>query len=233
MRDESKLNDLAAGEIAALEAEGITLTASEIVLLNSLAWSVECPESRRHLSKGVPVPCGASTLWPLTLYASDWLDRVGSKLGDRMATFAVGFSMAHAYDESGALDCEGRQAEKRVMAWFKSLRCTPKEFGVCVEQVLQQDESPEMPPSGHDGTMSVGDFSAFLCAACGGTPDFWERRCSQGYAFAMLNAIAKQNAADGKPTAGDPRIMAERALGYAAEKIRQRAVKPEVDKNNG
>jgi hypothetical protein len=72
--------------------------------------------------------------------------------------------------------------------------------------------------------MSMGDFSAFLSASCGATPDFWERRCSIGYALQVLNQIARQNAADGKPTANDPKIIAQRALGWAAEKIRNRGM---------
>jgi hypothetical protein len=38
----------------------------------------------------------------------------------------------------------------------------------------------------------------------------------------VLNQIVRQNAADGKPTANDPKIIAQRALGWAAEKIRNR-----------
>lgn len=223
MRDESRLNDLAAAEIAALERDGIKPTAAEIVLLNSLAWSVEVPESRRSLSRGIPVPVGRINLWPLTLYASDWLERVGSKMGEKLSTFAIAYAMANGYSTDGSLDCESAEAERRVKKWAKGLRCTVAELIEAVEQVLNQDVGPELPRNEDGKTMSVGDFSAFLAATCGADPEFWERRCAQTYAFSVLATVIKQNAADGKPAANDPRITAERALGYASLKIRERA----------
>jgi len=85
---------------------------------------------------------------------------------------------------------------------------------------LAQDEDAEQPPS-ETGGMTMGDFSAFLASACGGDPDFWERRCASGYTHAVLDCLCRQNSADGKKTMADPRIRAERALGWAVEKIKR------------
>jgi len=67
----------------------------------------------------------------------------------------------------------------------------------------------------------MGDFSVFLAAACGGEPDFWERRCAAGYTHAVFDCIVRQNSADGRKTLADPRLKAERALGWAIEKIKK------------
>ena len=81
MLPEERLNDLAAREIAALESEGIRLTAAEVVKLNALGWAIETPCARRELSRGVPVMlCEGVYLWPLTIQAADWFDRVGERL---------------------------------------------------------------------------------------------------------------------------------------------------------
>lgn len=223
MRHDEKLNDLAAAEIAAIEADGIKLTAAEIVQLNALGWAIETPEGRRHLSRGVPVPVAGLWLWPLSLYASDWLERVGSDLSDRASLFATAYAMAFGRSDGNELNVTGREAEKAVLAWGRRLRCTPDELMEAVEQVMEQDAGHDLPQDPDGKPMAIGDFSAFLAATCGGDADFWERRCAQGYAFAVLNAAVKQNMADGKPTAQDPRIMAERAMGLASIKIRERA----------
>jgi hypothetical protein len=77
--------------------------------------------------------------------------------------------------------------------------------------------------------MGIGDFSAFLASACGATPDFWERRCAASYCHAVLDALVRQNRADDKPSISDPRIQADRALGWAVEKIRQSRKESKAD----
>lgn len=223
MQDYGKLNDLAAAEIDALERDGIKLTPADIVQLNALGWAVETPSARRHLARGVPVPVGGVWLWPLTLYAHDWLSRLGDTFNDNRDVLAVAYAMAHSYTESGELDCAEHGVESRVKEWSKKLRATPDEIKEAVEQVLDQEAKFDLPKSpADDNPMSAGDFSVFLAATNGGDPEFWERRCSLNYAVAVLNQVVRQNMADGKPTANDPKIIAMRALGWAVEKIRNR-----------
>lgn len=221
MQDLAKLSELAACEIDGLKADGIELTPAEIVELNALGWAVESPESRRLLARGAPVPAGGALLWPMSLYAQEWFDRVGCRLpGSTLQTWALAYAMAHGRADGDPLAVDGREAEKAVTRWAKGLRCTHGELCVAVSQVIAQEEDAEQPPS-QTGGMAIGDFSAFLAATAGGDPDFWERRCAAGYAYAVLDAIVRQNSAEGRKSLADPRIKAERALGWAVEKIRK------------
>lgn len=221
MQDLAKLSSLAEAEIDILRADGINLTPAEIVEINALGWAVENPETRRLLARGAPVEIGGVYLWPMSLYAQEWFDRVGCHLsGNVRQAYALAYAMAHGRDAGEPLAIDGRTAEKIVTRWGKSLKCTFGELNVAISQILQQDEDHEQPPS-ETGGMTVGDFSAFLAATCGGDPDFWERRCAAGYTHVVLSAIVRQNSAEGRKTLADPRIKSERALGFAIEKIRK------------
>lgn len=220
MNDLAKLNDLARAEIEQLGKEGIRLTPEEVVEINALGWAVQTPETRRLLSRGRPVPVAGVMLWPLTLRALDWLERNKYPL-DRI-TAAMGYAMCFGRSDGDELDCEGREAEIRVSAWFRKLPCTQVEFAEAVQQVDDQEARPEMPPDPDGNQMSIGDFSAFLTSTCGADADFWERRCSLGYCLAVMATLAMQNHADKRPCASDPRIVATRALGWAVEKVKAR-----------
>lgn len=221
MQDLAKLSELAEAEIDNLRADGIDLTPAEIVELNALGWAVESPETRRLLARGAPVSVGGVYLWPMSLYAQDWFNRVGCELdGKASPVYALAYAMAHSRDPGEPLALDGREAERVVQAWGKTLKCTFDELNVAISQIIQQDEEPDQPPS-ETGGMTVGDFSAFLASTCGGDPDFWERRCAAGYTYAVLDAMIRQNSAEKRPTLADPRIKAERALGWAVEKIRK------------
>jgi len=221
MQDLAKLSELAEAEIESLRADGIDLTPAEIIEINALGWAVESPESRRLLARGAPVEIGGVYLWPMSLYAQEWFDRVGCHLSSNThQAYALAYAMCHGRDEGEPLAIEGRTAEKTVSRWANSLKCTFGELNVAISQVLQQDEEHEQPPS-ETGGMPIGDFSALLASACGGDPDFWERRCSAGYAYAVLDCITRQNSAEGRKTIADPRIKADRALGFAINKIKK------------
>jgi len=227
MQDLAKLSELAEAEIESLRADGIDLTPAEIVEINALGWAVESPETRRLLARGTPVAVGGVYLWPMSLYAQDWFNRVGSEMGGlRRQTYAMAYAMAHGRDDGEPLAMSGRKAEFIVLAWGLFLKCTFGELNVAISQILQQDEDAEQPPD-ETGGMSMGDFSAFLASACGGDPDFWERRCAYGYTHAVLDSLVRQNSADGHKTMADPRIKAERALGWAIEKIKKSRKEPE------
>ena len=225
MQDLAKLSELAEAEIESLRADGIDLTPADIIEINALGWAVESPETRRLLARGAPVAVGGTILWPMSLYAQDWFNRVGCQLdGNRQQTFALAYAMAHGRNDGDPLAIDGRDAEKAVKRWGRSLKCTFGELNVAISQVLQQDEDADQPPE-ETGGMAMGDFSAFLAASCGGDPDFWERRCAAGYTHAVLDALVRQNSADGQKTMADPRIRAERALGWKIECIKRDRMK--------
>ena len=233
MRDLTRLNDMAQGKLDALAAEGIEPTPAEVVELNWLGWEVETPASRMLLSRGTPASVGGVTLWPFTIAGGDWFTRVGDTMPESLRIAALGYAMAHGRGESGELALGGLQAERAIKAWYRSLHCTRAEYYEAVNQVLAQGEGDEMPPPqpGREPqeAMSVGELSAFLTATNGGTPETWERMCSQTYCLGLLHIVVAQNAADGKPVAGDPRIEATKALGWCAEKIRRAHVEDLTD----
>jgi len=224
MMDASELSGLAEGEIAALQADGIILTPADIVLINALAWNVETPESRRLLSRGIPVFVGGVVLWPLTLTADDWYSRVGSQFGGKkVRTYALAYAMAHGRESGYALSHDGRDAERAVNKWRRKLTCSVRELDTAMSQVIAQSQGYDLPPDESDQNgMTIGEFSASLAAAAGGDVEFWEQRCSSSYAFSVMFAISQQNRADDRPMDGDPRIDAERALGWEIAKIRGR-----------
>jgi hypothetical protein len=213
-----QLNELAASEIEQLEKDGIRLTASEIVELNALGWAIHQPETRRLLARGRPVEVGGAVLWPLTINGVDWIER--NNVPTETVTPALAYAMAFGRSDGAGLDCDGREAEGRVTAWMRKLRCTKTELLEAVNQVVMQDVRPAMPPDPDGNPMTLGDFSAFLSATCGGDADFWERRCSFGYCLAVLSVFVMQNRVDNKPCSHDPRIVATRVMGVACERIR-------------
>lgn len=223
MQNLRQLSDLAEAEIEKLSADGFTLTPRDIVQINALAWACETPESRLLLSRGVPVFVGGVALWPLTLYAAGWIERVGCKLqGGERQTLALAYAMAYGRSEGTELDVTERDADKAIAIWRRTLRCTPDELKEAITQVLNQDALIDAPASPGSHPMTAGELSAFLTAATGGRPELWERQVAVGYAFGLLTAILQQNKADDRPTAWDPRIRAERALGWCIERIRKR-----------
>jgi hypothetical protein len=226
MHDLARLNELASAEIDALERDGIRVTADQVVEINALGWAIQTPETRRLLSRGRPVSLAGVSLWPLTLRALDWLER--NRIRMDVVSPSIGYAMAYGRSDGPELDTEGREASKAVNVWYRSLRCTAKEFQEAVQQVDNQDAKPETPPDIDGKPMSLGDFSAFLSATCGADADFWERRCSLGHCLATLSMYVIQNHHDKRPCSQDPRIIAERAMGYAIDKIRAAHVLAEV-----
>ena len=226
MDETAKLNSLAKSEIDALEAEGIRLTPEEIVELNALGWAIHTPEIRRSLSRGRPVPLAGHYLWPLTMRAVDWMET--NKFSLTTITPAMGYAMAFGRGDGDELDQYGDDADKAVQNWMRSLRCNMAEFVEAVRQVDEQEQKPETPPDLNGKPMTLGDLSAFLTAVCGADADFWERRCSISYALSVITTFILQNHADKRPCMQDPKIIAERALGSAVEKIRARHQAEEV-----
>lgn len=221
MKDSAKLNQLAGAEIERLEGMGITLTPAQIVKLNALGWEVQTPEIRRHLSRGVPVAVGGQYLWPMSLYAQDWFDRVGREFdGVTIQKYALAYAMAKGRESGEPLAEDNEMIREDILDWVSNLRCTDDELTIAINQVLAQEETPEQPPDPSEtGGMEVGEFSASLVAACGGDPEFWERRCSAGYTHAVLDALARLKDTSDHPAEYTKKIIAERALGWAAEKI--------------
>ncbi len=191
----ARLSDLARAEIDALAAEGIALDPEQIVELNAIALKIEDPEQRLEMSRGRPVVCGNATLYPLTLYAGNWMTRWESRLNsNRLKLIALAYAMAHGRaDMPEQLD----EVKRTLKRWRKGLRCRLSEIEEACSQVLAQDEEPD---TGEDaGSFSFGNLSAMLTALVGGDPKMWEYQCSIKYANGVLAAqVAKEEGADAR-----------------------------------
>ena len=221
------ITPLANAEIERLRADGIEPTPHDVIHINALAELVETPSTRLSLARGRPVAVGGASLWPLTLAAADWFDAVGQRLGGRtMQVHALAYAMAN-----GSLDLsyDANIAEKSVCRWAKRLRCRMPALVEAVSQVQAQDSILD---TGETGPRSTpGEISMMLTAMTGIKPDVWEYQCSIAYVLALLAAIVAQNAADGQSTKHDPRIKAERALGLAVHRIKERHEKEKAAVN--
>jgi len=225
MNKYSQISGLAEAEIEALTADGIEVTPADIVEINALAMDVESPQSKVDMARGTPVFAGDTPLWPMTMQAAEWLLRVGGGMFlGRLKNDAVSYAMAHCYKEGDPYNISGLKAAWKIEKWVNSLSCNHDMLLIATAEIIKQSETAELPPEENpaDG-LTLGELSCFLASISNESADFWERRCSTDYAENALNTIIKQNNADGRPSGNDPRIIAERALGWCIEKIRQRA----------
>jgi hypothetical protein len=226
MRDIGRLSDHARAEIDVLLADGIQPSAEEIVRLNALAWEVESPQCRMDLSRGVPVECGGAWLWPLTIAAHDWFERVGSKFWRySVKRLALAYAMAHGRSENGELDATGRAAATAVKAWGRRLTCREAELDEAMMQVLAQDRiddgGEERDPD--EGSVSCGDLVAALTSMTGLPADHWERRVSFSHALRVLHhCVQAQVKAGGGRTEDGAYIAAVRAEAIYIEELRKR-----------
>lgn len=223
----TQLSSMAEAEISELETAGIKLTPAEIVEINALCWLVERPQSNIDLARGTPVFVGDVVLWPLTMRASAWFDRIEPHLFSkgREKTLAYAYAMAHAYTDGDEFEKGALRSRFNILKWSRSLKCKYDALIIAMAEVISQDFEPEQPPNEKEEfepELNIGELSAFLAAATSTDAEFWEGRCSIRYTLSVLDAIVKQNKADNKPSAGDPRIRAIRAVGWAVEKIKQR-----------
>jgi hypothetical protein len=212
------LSPLAEAEINTLEDEGIDLDAGDVVRINELAKRVESPRTRMELSRGRPVPVGGVVLWPLTLYASDWFQRIGGNLrGETQQTYALAYAMSNGGETLP--ECP-KEAARLIGRWGRSLKCTWNQLVEAIRQIHDQWDLPDTGEKGQAAT--AGELSSMLAAMTGTPPAVWEYQCSVKYVLAMLDIITSQNAAEGQSSKHDPRIKAERALGLVMEKIREK-----------
>lgn len=217
------ISHLAQIELDQLADLGITPTPAEIVEMSALGWEVETSDTTQYLARGVPVRVGGAVLWPLTLAAGDWYDRKGTRYRDTHG--ALAYAMAHGHTEAIAT-----ATEKDVRQWVRKLTCTRGQLDVAISEVLAQDTEADMPPEKQDAKHSAIPLTATLLAAVGGTPEMWERQMSIGYIRRVMDAVVMQNTEQGKSSASDPRLRAQVALYYAAEKVRKRA---QAEASNG
>jgi len=219
------LADLAAAEIDRLTEQGYALLPSEVIEINARAWDVLNGRTREQLCRGDWVDVGGVRLWPLTLQAAAWHEKVGETLrGDAgWRALVLAWAMAHCYTSGRPYERRGLRARLAVLRWSMRLRCRIAAIEAAVLEVLAQDQGPDMPPSETARAVGIGDVSVLLAARSDQPPEFWEERCSSSYGFAVLRAIADDVRAQAGDAPQDERIQAEIALGWAIAKVKERA----------
>lgn len=224
MQDTAKLSLIAQAEIDLLVQDGVDVTPSDIVRINALAWNIDSPETRLALAKGIPVAVGGATLWPLTLQAYDWYERVGCTFtNEEDAQDALAYAMAHCYGDDATFNVVGGKARRAAIKFRKRLRCTRKELLEAISQVTRQEENEPIPPDPEGKELALGDLSALLCAMSGIPAEEFERRMSMNHALRVLHyTMMKQAQASGASATDDSHIRAEIAMGLYIHGVRER-----------
>lgn len=222
------LTDLAAVEIERLAAAGVQVTPAEVIEINAVATRIVTGSTREYLHRGNPVDmaCGVR-LWPLTIQATDWVDRVACGFANaRMRAFALAWAMAHCYAKGRPFDIAGARAYWKVAGWaVRRLACRMDALDAAVAEVLAQDKAPSPETDAKDDSPATGNgqLSVWLAEKCGGDPTFWEERCASSYAFAVLRAVIMSANETGDRLDLDPRIQAEIVMGQTLKRIRNRS----------
>lgn len=225
-----RLSPLAEEEIAALQADGIPLTPHDIIHIAALGEEVMNPQMRQELARGRPIPVGDTYLWPLTLSAADWWDRVGGQLDtvwsmlgihwpamDRQM-LALAYAMAHG-DEP--LPEDPRKAAKDICKWRRTkLHATLEQVKEAI--ALIQAQETQIHADSDKEPATKGQVVMMLTAMTGIHPRIWQYQCSLDFAFEMLETIIAQSLAEGKNIKDLQSIKAHKALGLAVDRIRRR-----------
>ncbi len=232
--NQRQLNQRAKAELETLQESGIELTWSDVVEINHLAWMIESPSGSLLSARGEPVRIPGAILWPMTLQAHDWwLDHDEWFNGIDEQTKALGYLLAHGRRACLRARLATRPVARRaVFSWVRRLPCTVEELTIGVGTILEQgqgveDEIPqdakaEELQDDDGGKLSTGQLVAFLVANTGLPGDYWERKVSAAFIGEQVQTIVRQGNCDDKPAKDDPRIVAERNLGYALMQIEDR-----------
>lgn len=209
-----ELSDQARYELASLRGQGIVLTDDDIVLINALCWEIETPQARQELARGFPCRAGNAVLWPRTVQAVHWFDRIGCDLPD--AEYALAYCMAFGRDKDLML-----AGQSEVERWKKSLTCTQDELTDAMAEVIRQETKDPVPASPAQRAASVAELAMMMQAMHGGDIDQWEQHVSVGYLCSLVDAYTAQTLEGGLDRM--LRDRANSALYYAVKKIKDRA----------
>jgi len=214
------LEDLAKAEIETLEADGISVTPEEAVCINDLCRAILTPLAQTELAKGIPYCVGGETLWPLTMYAVNWLEGVKAlRLSGLFEAAVIGYAMRYSRGDGGELDVADFASVRKAVAWYWRLKATRAEYEAAIDAVCKQDVLP--PVESSDRPMSIGEFSAYLSATVGGSPEMWEKQVSIKYARNVATIADMQARAAKGMKQNDPTLRAEMALGNYILSIRK------------
>jgi hypothetical protein len=224
---ESRLHEVAAGEIAGLEAEGIELTADQVVWIDRICRKFDQPHMDTPAA-GEPQQAGNVWLWPFTIQASRWYTRAVQWFDgdDELEGLTLAFTLAHSRAE-GVFEFlpHPGAARPRIEQWALNVAATTEELILAVNRILHVDEGKPAPYLDEDVTGAPptdAEIIAHLCAQCPGTaPEMWERLVCKDFLWTQIRAINAQNAATGSGDEKKEYREASRELGWAVLAIRQ------------
>jgi len=225
------LSELAKAEIQELEEKGLMLTLDQKIWINDLCRKVENPEgSQPCMAIGEPIPAGCTWLWPFTVQAHMWYERVGEwfENDDRANLFCMAYALAHGRDV-GAFTYlnDFKTVKSSVMEWGRKLNCSYDELTNAITAVLGSDDvvvavDDDSDEESIERSVNYDDIIAWLVTKVGQTPEFWTVFVSRDYLFKQVHAIHKQEAAQaGEPDPNDPYIIAMKNLGTALIQIKK------------
>jgi hypothetical protein len=230
-----ELSDRARAELETLRDSGIEPTWTEVIQIHSLVELIKSPSNERLNARGNPVRIPGAILWPFTEQAGDWWNQnVDWFDGLKDKTRALGYLMAHGRRACLRARLASQPVARRaVSVWARRLPCRHDELLLAVGEVLEsmQGVEDEIPESAKSDSIKTADDSdtltnaeavAFLVANTGLEAEYWERKVCIPYFSEQIQTIVRQGRCDDTPAKDDPRIIAERNLGYVLMKIEER-----------
>jgi len=212
------LNELAACKIAELEAEGVTVSHADAVMLNAICWALRgegMPQNIR--SRGRPVDVGGVRLWPYTIQAICAVEDIDtSNMSDEDQLYAFAYILAHGR-EQGVFDKP--LSTKKVRQWAKRLTCTPEELQTAIQDVTLSDSDFDTGFAKKEKQPMI-NMIATLQRLFGQTAEYWEREVSSGYASLIIMDYAAEQA--GKQASAKS-VKLTRAMLHCIDQIREKA----------
>jgi hypothetical protein len=191
MKNYRTLSSQAEAEIEALRYKGVTLSDSDIIAINALAWEIETPSKRVSLARGKPCKCGNVWFWPLTIHSGTWWDECGCEM--KNSEHALAYAMAHRDADLYTV------TEEQIESWFKTIRATIQEVRHCLTIIIDQCKRDDLPVK-EDNSITLAQLAQLMVDNHGGTFEMWERQCSIDYVRNFIDTTCKQDEAEQKKT---------------------------------
>jgi len=189
----------------AFDADGITLSASEIVWLADLRKPCDrTTDGSIPWAMGSPLRYGGETFWPLHELADNWFRRAYKLLHSDGVLDIACYLFAHTRSAPGDVSLrmltsvdEMREA---VSEWYTQAAIHAGQLNVLCEAMHTLDgtdggdvEDPDAKPALVDAKPDNGSkFAAMMCKAFPGvSPEYWLSEISKTDALAMLDAVSE------------------------------------------
>lgn len=144
------VSKFAIAEIEDMRDEGYNLTLEQIITLNALGCAVEYAQPG-VLSSPRFVQIGGVTLHELTIQAQQWYrDYAGRWWEGESLVIALAWANCNARKPGFFKPWTNERVTRmRIVAWFRSLNCTPTEFDVAFDYVNRSDALRSVPDDDH------------------------------------------------------------------------------------